>query len=343
METVGEIKTARAIAIILPKLAHAAVAVAGVTAGFTAAVSVVTVLEGLWARGRLLAAGYTTESVSTVDDFGSHYDGDRLELTLLGDSLAVGVGAGSPEATVGFLLAEGLSRTARRPVRLRNVAVVGSQSSELVEQLRALEDSEVRPAVAVIIVGGNDVMHLQGIPTAAKYLAHAVRQLRRRGAHVVVATCPDMGTVRPFFQPLRFFAHWLSRLLATTQTIVVLRNGGRAVSLADTVGPIFRQAPRLMFSTDSLHPSALGYARAAEVLLPSVCAAAGYRRDGGGNVPHRIYRKGGRYPLAWFAFRASREAGTEITPAHDRHGRPAFLSGRPAFLNGLSLPNRQHA
>ena len=91
-----------------------------------------------------------------------------------------------------------------------------------------------------------------------------------------------MGTVRPFFQPLRFFAHWLSRLLATTQTIVVLRNGGRAVSLADTVGPIFRQAPRLMFSTDSLHPSALGYARAAEVLLPSVCAAAGYHRDGGG-------------------------------------------------------------
>jgi len=343
METVSEIQAARAIAILLPKMVHAGVTVAGVVAGFTVAVSAVTVLEGLWARDRLLAAGYSTESVSSVDDFGGDYDGGRLELALLGDSLAVGVGAGSPEATVGFLLAEGLARTARRPVRLHNVAVVGSQSSELAEQLRALDESGVRPDVAVIVVGGNDVMHLQSIPAAAKYLARIVRQLRRQGTHVVVATCPDMGTVRPFFQPLRFFAHWLSRFLATTQTIVVLRNGGRAVSLADTVGPIFRQAPRLMFSNDSLHPSALGYARAAEVLLPSVCAAAGYLRDGTGSVPHRIYRKGGHYPLAWFAFRASREPGTELTPAHDRHGRPAFFSGRPAFLNGLTLPNRQHA
>jgi lysophospholipase L1-like esterase len=45
--------------------------------------------------------------------------------------------------------------------------------------------------------------------------------------------------------------------------------------LLDTVGPIFWRKPKLMFSTDHFHPSALGYARAAAVLLPSVSAAVG--------------------------------------------------------------------
>ncbi len=336
METVGEIQAAQAVAIILPKVLRTAITVGGAAVGATVAVSAITVLEGLWVRGRLLGLDYGMETAAAPAEFGTEYDGDPLNLALLGDSLAVGVGAGTREATVGFLLAAGLSKASGRPVRLHQVAVVGSESSELAAQLCTLEESVAHPEVAVIVVGGNDVMHLQSIRGAANHLAETVRELRRRGCQVVVATCPDMGTVRPFFQPLRFFAHWLSRALATTQTIVVLRNGGRAVSLADTVGPIFRKDPHLMFSTDNLHPSALGYARAADVLLPSVCAAAGYRVGPAATVPHRIYRKGGRYPLAWYAFRASRQAGTEITPSQDRHGRPAFLSGIP-------FPKWQHA
>lgn len=240
--------------------------------------------------------------------------GEPLELALLGDSLAVGFGAGDPEEAVGVLLAKGLAAASGRPVQLRNVAVVGAESRDLADQIRRLNHPGVRLQVVVIIVGGNEVLHLHRIGASVQYLAEAVRYLRRKGCEVVVATCPDMGTVRLFAQPLRFFAHLLSRLLATAQTIVVLRAGGRTVSLADTLGPIFWQNPADLFSADHIHPSSQGYARAASVILPSVCAAAGYWTGKELSLPHRIYRHDRRvHRLAWLAFRAARLAGSEVS------------------------------
>ncbi|MFI5086445.1 MAG: hypothetical protein ACHP7K_11005, partial [Actinomycetales bacterium] len=157
-------------------------------------------------------------------------------------------------------------------------------------------------------------------------LAETVRDLRRRGSQVVLASCPDMGTVAPFLQPLRFFMHWVIRALATGPTIVVLRNGGRTVSLVDLLGPVFRLQRESMFAADRLHPSALGYAQAARVLLPSVAAAAGVTADGLTRVPHRVYTKGKRRPLAWFAFRASRQPGVEVSAVPARHGHDIAIS-----------------
>ncbi|UUT34857.1 GDSL-type esterase/lipase family protein [Microbacterium elymi] len=182
------------------------------------------------------------------------------------------------------------------------------------------------PDVVVIIIGANDVMRLKRLSDALWPLTVAVHDLRRAGARVVVATCPDLGTVQPFTQPLRFFAHWSSRLMATGQAIVVLRAGGRTVSLADTLGPLFRSEPADMFSAwDHLHPSALGYRAAADAILPSVCAAAGYPRPEDRHVPHRVYRKGSHHPLAWWAFRASRRVGARLTAAESEtaHERAA--------------------
>ena len=68
----------------------------------------------------------------------------------------------------------------------------------------------MRPQVAVIIIGANDVTHVGG-PQATDHLEDSVRQLREVGCQVVVATCPDVGSVRPIPQPLRWVARRLSR------------------------------------------------------------------------------------------------------------------------------------
>lgn len=49
----------------------------------------------------------------------------------------------------------------------------------------------------------------------------------------------------------------------------------RAVSLRRAVGPFFVTQPDEMFSLDRFHPSALGYRRTAEALLPALIAAIG--------------------------------------------------------------------
>lgn len=278
-----------------------------------AGVVALMVAESLWARQRRMPDPVAPVEVRS-GLFGGEYDGEPLELAILGDSLAVGFGAENPDDAVGVLLAEGLAAASGRPVQLRNVAVVGAESRDLADQIPRLCHPGVRLEVVVIIVGGNEILHLHRIGASVQYLAEAVRYLRRRGCEVVVATCPDMGTVRIFAQPLRFLAHLLSRLLATAQTIVVLRAGGRTVSMAEELGPIFRHDPRDMFSADHLHPSSKGYARAADIILPSVCAAAGYWTGQKLSLPHRIYRHDLRiHRLAWLAFQAARLAGSEVS------------------------------
>ncbi len=315
--------------------------VGAIAGGAAAAMGIAAALEGLWARGRLVP-GEPVATVPATGFFGVRDGQEPLHLVLLGDSLAVGYGASVPEGSVAYMLADGLAASTGRPVALDNVAFIGATSEDLRLQLGTLDARGLRPDVAVIIVGGNDILHLRNISRSLAALAEAVRALRRRGSHVVVASCPDLGTVPVFLQPLRFSAHWLSRMFATGQTIVVLRNGGRTVSLADLVGPIFKREQRRMFATDHLHPSVHGYAQAAEVMLPSVVAAAGYATGGLTGVPHRVYQKGRRRPLAWFAFRASRHAGTEVSVVSTRQGHgiavrrilPVHLPAAPAGHSG---------
>lgn len=200
--------------------------------------------------------------------------GAPVDLLLLGDSVAAGLGAEKPKHTLGGRLARGIAVNAERSVRLRTAAVVGSESSMLAAQLASLPPA-YRPDVAVVVVGGNDVTHRVPVAESVRHLAEAIDHLRARGAEVVVGTCPDLGALRPVPQPLRALGSRASRQLADAQRAVALERGARVVSLAHVVGPFFITNPGEMFSLDRFHPSAHGYKRTAKAMLPSVLAALG--------------------------------------------------------------------
>jgi lysophospholipase L1-like esterase len=201
------------------------------------------------------------------------YD-DTVDLLLLGDSIAAGLGAERPKDTLGAQLAKRLANAAHRSVRLHTAAHVGSETSMLRAQLAALPHGYTAD-VAVIVVGGNDVTHRVRTSTSTRHLAEAVRSLRDSGTEVVVGTCPDLGALTAVPQPLRSLARIASRQLAEAQREVVTDLGGRAVSLAEVVGPFFVTAPDEMFAIDRFHPSGAGYRRTAKAMLPSVLAALG--------------------------------------------------------------------
>jgi lysophospholipase L1-like esterase len=197
-----------------------------------------------------------------------------VDLLVLGDSIAAGLGADRAKDTLGSRLARGIAAGAGRSVRLRTAAVVGSESSMLAGQLASLPPG-YRPHVAVIVVGGNDVTHRVPVAESVRHLAEAVEDLRARGTEVVVGTCPDLGALRPVPQPLRALGSRASRQLAEAQREAALARGARVVSLAHVVGPFFSTLPEEMFSLDRFHPSAHGYKRTAKAMLPSVLAALG--------------------------------------------------------------------
>ena len=200
--------------------------------------------------------------------------GDRLDLLVLGHSIAAGLGADSPGHTLGARLAKAVAKQTGRAVRLRTVAGVGAETSELAAQLETLP-SGYRPDVAVVVVGGNDVTHRGPLAESVAYLDDCLAALAGLGTPVVVGTCPDLGALRPVPQPLRALGSRASRQLAEAQREAALRRGARAVSLAHVVGPFFITYPDEMFSLDRFHPSSLGYKRTAKAMLPSVLAALG--------------------------------------------------------------------
>ena len=258
--------------------------------------------------------------------------GDPVDLVVLGDSSAAGMGCASPHQTVGAIIGNGVSALTGRPVRLTNTAVVGAESSDLELQLANALDLVPRPDVAVIMVGANDVTHRIDRAVAVRHLEQVVRALRELGTEVVVGTCPDLGTIQPIPQPLRLLGRRFSRDLAAAQTVAVVEAGGRTVSLGDLLGPEFAERPHEMFSEDRFHPSPAGYARAAAALLPSVCAALGVWPDGSGQPRTPDSRRGeGVGPVAVAAKYAVMDPGTEVS-ATDVGGQSRGPRGRWAML-----------
>ncbi|MEU9113187.1 SGNH/GDSL hydrolase family protein, partial [Streptomyces sp. NPDC048483] len=187
-----------------------------------------------------------------------HGDAGRppLRLGFLGDSTAAGQGVHRPRQTPGALLASGLAALSELPVDFCNVALPGAQSDDLERQVELmLADGAETPDVCVIMIGANDVTHRMPLAESVRHLSEAVRRLRAAGCEVVVGTCPDLGTIEPVYQPLRWVARRLSRQLAAAQTIGVVESGGRTVSLGDLLGPEFEAHPRELFGPDNYHPS----------------------------------------------------------------------------------------
>ena len=249
--------------------------------------------------------------------------GYPVQLLVLGDSSAAGMGADTAQQTVGAIIANGVSALSGRPVQLTNVSVIGAESSGLDAQLADALERVDSPDVAVILIGANDVTHRIDKSTAVRHLSQTVGALCAADCEVIVGTCPDLGTIEPVAQPLRLLARRWSRDLAAAQTVAVVEAGGRTVSLGDLLGPQFATLSSEMFSHDGFHPSPAGYARVASALLPSVCDALGFWSSPVDRRPDS--RRGERVgPVAVAAVQAVREAGSEVsaTAVRGQRGGP---------------------
>ncbi len=337
--TIGQNDNGWGISPLFPRrLGIAALRLTQMCVGSLATVAVIAVVEAYWI-GTQLRKGQIGEAPRAGGSYGSEYAGPVIRLAVLGDSNALGVGSSQRSQTIPALLARGLSARAARPVTLDNVAASGAESRDLALQLGGLAGS---PDITVILIGGNDVMHMRSIPASAALLAAAIRRLQSQGSQVVVGTCPDMGTIQALVPPLRYIGGWYSRVLAVAQTFVVLRVGGRAVAIGGMLGPQFLDNPGQMFATDHFHSSPLGYARAARLLLPSVCAAAGSVADLHLRVPHRVYTPMNRPWVtglgAWCGRRAMTSFRSSAMYVDVRSGLP--MSGGGITAGDAAAPAR---
>jgi lysophospholipase L1-like esterase len=199
-----------------------------------------------------------------------------LSLVVLGDSLAYGTGALRREDSLGPRLATRLTEEGF-DVDLSVVAVPRAESADLPAQVRRA--AALRPDLAVLVVGANDLARFVPPARACGFLTHAVEALRSAGAEVVVVPAPDMSAVPWIPEVFRGVVSAASGLLQRAQADAAAAAGARVAHVSQAIAAAFAADPRL-FAGDRFHPSSAGYARIAEVLAPAVLAAARDRRDG---------------------------------------------------------------
>lgn len=196
-----------------------------------------------------------------------------LHLMIFGDSTATGYGCTDANEVPGVLIARGLAAESGKRIRLSTKAIVGATSKGLSGQIDAMFVAGPPPDAAVVMIGANDVTAVNGLTPSARRVGAAVARLRASGAVVVVGTCPDFGVITAIPQPLRLVARTRGLRLARLQAAAVRSAGGVPVPFSDLLAPEFYKAPEVLFSSDMFHPSAAGYALAAQQLLPALCEA----------------------------------------------------------------------
>jgi lysophospholipase L1-like esterase len=198
-----------------------------------------------------------------------------IHLMVFGDSTATGYGCVIADEVPGVLIARGLAEQSGKRIRLSTKAIVGATSKGLSGQIDAMFVAGAPPDAAVVMIGANDVTALNGIGQSARRVGAAVSRLRGSGAVVVVGTCPDFGVITAIPQPLRTVARTIGLRLARAQAVAVRAAGGVPVPFSALLSPEFQKAPEEFFSDDMFHPSAAGYALAAQQLLPALCKQLG--------------------------------------------------------------------
>ncbi|WP_205473955.1 SGNH/GDSL hydrolase family protein [Nocardioides sp. SYSU D00038] len=191
-------------------------------------------------------------------------------LALLGDSIAWGQGAAREQDRLGPRLVDGLARHGVGAEH-RVYAVPGARSAHLAGQV----DRAVTwpPDLVVVVIGANDLTHLEPVEQAVAALGAAVRRLRRAGAEVVVAPAPDLSMVPHVPAVLRDVVRATSDAFRERQVAAVTAAGGHVADADHRTSAAFA-VDSTLFSADRFHPSSKGYAVIADSVLPALVEAA---------------------------------------------------------------------
>ena len=159
------------------KIAAAAAYGGGLGAAGVATAWGVLVGEAKWAR-RIVGTPWG-EGLEDSGRYGAG-PGDPLQMVVLGDSSARGLGVDAPHETVGAIVATAVAAFAGRPVELHNFSVVGAVSADLAGQLELVREGPA-PQLAVIMVGANDITKRTPRAAAVRSLIEAATNYARWG------------------------------------------------------------------------------------------------------------------------------------------------------------------
>jgi lysophospholipase L1-like esterase len=204
-------------------------------------------------------------------------DGPPVEIVFLGDSMAAGVGAPLIEDSLPFVCATLVGETLGRPVHVVGHAIGGAKAATTrAEQVPLLTG---QPDAVVLVVGGNDVLHLTPPLLFQAEMRALVRDVRAITPGAIVLTgSPGVRTSPALGHPLRELGATYAAFLHAVQRRIARREGAHFADIKGLVSHRFARE-RPLFAEDEFHPSPAGYAVLAQALAPAIVEALRAREE----------------------------------------------------------------
>jgi lysophospholipase L1-like esterase len=182
-----------------------------------------------------------------------------MRLLLVGDSAALGVGADGPRHSLAGLIAADFP-----DAEVRNLARSGAMLTDVQAQLQAAGTGF---DVAVIVVGGNDILRRSRMAQIARDADAVMADLAPRARTVVWLGVANMGLAPLFVPP---WSWWVSARVRRARRLfagAALRHGASYLDFfREARDDVFSRDPLRYFAADGIHPSSSTYRHCYEVL-----------------------------------------------------------------------------
>ena len=174
---------------------------------------------------------------------------------ILGDSTGVGVGATRPEESVAGLFAADYP-----DADIINVAASGTRVADAITQARRCCEAGLRFDLALLHVGGNDVVADTPLHRLADDCDILMRELGRLAARTAWLGPPDLGLAPLFPRPYAWVMASRSRAVSKVFSAAAARHN---VLFVDFSAPAhvayFSKRRREHFAVDGFHPNSASY------------------------------------------------------------------------------------
>jgi lysophospholipase L1-like esterase len=195
---------------------------------------------------------------------------DPITLVWLGDSLACGVGAATPDASLPRKAAALWCRAEGHSVDLTCLATPGACVADVLADQVPEAISRLGPGgVAVVTVGSNDVGSLNGPGRFRRDYAAVLQALVATGTMVIAVGLPHMGSAVVMRRPLRSIAGLAGRYSDRDVRRLAGTHGAHYVHIA--VRAPRGTDPKTYLAADRWHPNDATYHLWADQVVSRLC------------------------------------------------------------------------
>jgi len=225
------------------------------------ALGVLLEVAAFWRR-----IGRARRFAAVASPFERRLSAEGAMVLIRGDSTGVGVGATRPEESVAGLFAADYPEA-----DIVNVAASGARVTDAITQVRRCSEAGLCFDLALLHVGGVDVVADTPLRRLADDCDILMRELGRIAARIAWLGPPDLGLAPLFPRPYAWVLALRSRAVSKVLSAAAARHN---VLFVDFSAPAhvahFRKRRRAHFAADGFHPNSAsykyGYAAARQML-----------------------------------------------------------------------------